>query len=124
MSEVNRDQVITFLSGLTVVELSELVGDLEDTWGVQAASAVAVAPRPNTHPIIDDEVEFAVELTGFGDKKIQVIKAVRGITGLGLKEAKALVDEVPSLIREGISRDEADALVAQLEDAGGQAVAR
>jgi large subunit ribosomal protein L7/L12 len=113
-----------FLSGLTVVELSELVGDLEDTWGVQAASAVAVTPRPTTHPIIDDEVEFAVELTGFGAKKIQVIKAVRGITGLGLKEAKALVDEVPSLIREGITRDEADALVAQLEDAGGQAVAR
>ena len=125
MSEVTRDQVIDFLSDLSVVQLSELVADLEDSWGVEAATASAiVVPDTTRHLIIDDPVEFAVELTGFGDEKIQVIKAVRAITGFGLKEAKALVDGVPSMLEEGLTREEADALVRQIEEVGGQAMAR
>ena len=83
-----------------------------------------MVPDTTHHLIIDDPVEFAVELTGFGDKKIQVIKAVRAITGFGLKEAKALVDGVPAMLKEGISREEADALVQQIEEVGGQAIAK
>ena len=125
MSDVTRDQVIDFLSNLSVVQLTQLVADLEEDWGVEAATASAIVVQdPSRYTIIDDQVESAVELMGFGDEKIQVIKVVRAITGFGLKEAKALVDEAPSMLKEGLTRNEADALVQQIEEAGGQAVVR
>ncbi len=126
MSDVTRDQVVDFLSNLTVIQLSELVTELEDKWGVEAATGGGAVVVAAAGPAAADEVqtEFDVELTSFGDKKIQVIKAVRGITGLGLKEAKSLVEDVPSKLKEGISKDEADEIIKQIEDAGGQAMAK
>ena len=128
MSDVTRDQVIDFLSNMSVIELSGLVTELEDKWGVKAAAGggmMMMAAGPAAGAAAEEEqTEFDVELTSFGDKKIQVIKAVRGITGLGLKEAKSLVEDVPSKLKEGISKDEADEIIKQIEDAGGQAMAK
>ena len=128
MSDVTRDQVIDFLSNMSVIELSGLVTELEDKWGVKAAAGggmMMMAAGPAAGAAAEEEqTEFDVELTSFGDKKIQVIKAVRGITGLGLKEAKSLVEDVPSKLKEGISKDEADEIIKQIEEAGGQAMAK
>jgi large subunit ribosomal protein L7/L12 len=128
MSDVTRDQVIDFLSNMSVIELSGLVTELEDKWGVKAAAGggmmmMAAGPAAGGAEA-EEQTEFDVELTSFGDKKIQVIKAVRAITGLGLKEAKSLVEDVPSKLKEGISKDEADELIKQIEEAGGQAMAK
>ena len=118
------DTVFEQLGGMTVLELVELKKRIEDEWGVTAAAPVAVA-APGAAPAAGDggaaaeeQTAFDVVLTGAGDKKIQVIKVVRAITGLGLKEAKDLVDGAPNAVKEGVPQDEADSIKAQLEEAG------
>ncbi len=126
MSDVTRDQVIDFLSTLSVIDLSGLVTELEEKWDVKAASGgggmMMMAAGPAAAE--EEQTEFDVELTSFGDKKIQVIKTIRGITGLGLKEAKTLVESVPTKIKEGVSKDEAADIISQIEEAGGQALSK
>jgi large subunit ribosomal protein L7/L12 len=120
MSDINTDQVIDFLSNLTVLQVADLTKALEEKWGVSAAAAVAmVGPAGDAGPAEEEQTEFDVILTSAGPKKIAVIKAVRGITGLGLKEAKGLVDSAPGPIKEAISQTEADEIKKQIEDAGG-----
>ena len=111
-------KIVNDLSGLTVLEASELAKMLEEKWGVSAAAAVAVAAGPAAAAVVEEKTEFTVMLAAFGDKKIEVIKEVRAITGLGLKEAKDLVEAAPKPIKEGIPKDEADKIKAQLEKAG------
>lgn len=118
MSKVQ--EVIDIVKELTVLELSELVKALEEEFGVSAAAPVAVAAAPAAAAEAQEEqTEFDVILASVGDKKINVIKVVREITGLGLKEAKALVDEAPNPIKEKISKDEANEIKAKIEEAGG-----
>ena len=112
--------IIEELKGLTVLELSELVHAVEDEFGVSAAAAVAVAGPAADAPAAAEQTEFDVILKSAGGNKIAVIKAVREITGLGLKEAKALVDGAPKPIKEGISEDDANAIKAKLEEAGAE----
>ena len=109
--------LIEEVKGLTVLELSELVHALEETFGVSAA-AVAAGPAVAAAEVVEEKTEFDVVMTSFGAEKIKVIKEVRGITGLGLAEAKALVEGVPAKIKEGISKEDAEALKAQLEGVG------
>ena len=108
--------------GLTVLEAAELAKMLEEKWGVSAAAAVAVAAAPGAGggaaPAAEEQTEFTVALASIGEKKIEVIKEVRAITGLGLKEAKDLVEAAPKPVKEGVSKEEADKLKAQLEKAG------
>ncbi len=123
MADITKEQVIDFIANMSVLELSEMIKELEDKFGVSAAAPVAVAagavPGAAAEAAAEEEkTEFDVVLTAAGDKKIQVIKVVRAITGLGLKEAKALVDEAPKTVKDGVSKEEADGLVAQLEEAG------
>ena len=121
---VDLNEIAETLSGLTVMEAAELATLLEEKWGVSAAAPVAVAAAGDAGAggaAAAEQTEFDVVLTAFGDKKIQVIKEVRAITGLGLKEAKALVEEVPKALKEGIEKDEAEAIKKQIEEAGGQA---
>ena len=108
------------LSGLTILEASELAKLLEEKWGVSAAAAVAVAagPAAAAAPAAEEKTEFTVVLAAVGDKKIEVIKEVRALTGLGLKEAKDLVEGAPKPVKEGVNKDEAEKLKAQLEKAG------
>ena len=123
--EVSKEMesFISYIENLTVLELSDLVKALEDRLGVTAAAPVAVAAAGAAagggEPAAEEQTEFDVILTSVGEKKIAVIKEVRAITGLGLKEAKALVDGAPSPIKEGASKDEAEELKAKLEAAGG-----
>jgi ribosomal protein L7/L12 len=118
MSKVQ--EVIEIVKGLTVLELSELVKALEEEFGVSAAApvAVAAAAAPAAAAAVEEQTEFDVILTSAGDKKINVIKVVREITALGLKEAKALVDEAPKPVKEKISKEEANDIKAKLEEAG------
>ncbi|MEA1961229.1 MAG: 50S ribosomal protein L7/L12 [Bacillota bacterium] len=116
MSKVQ--EVIDIVKELTVLELSELVKALEEEFGVSAAAPVAVAAAPVAAAEVEEQTEFDVILTSAGEKKINVIKVVREITGLGLKEAKAVVDEAPKAVKEKISKDEAAELKAKLEEAG------
>jgi large subunit ribosomal protein L7/L12 len=111
-------KIVTDLSGLTVLEASELAKMLEEKWGVSAAAAIAVAAGPAAAAVVEEKTDFTVMLAAFGDKKIEVIKEVRAITGLGLKEAKDLVEAAPKPIKEGIPKDEAEKIKAQLEKAG------
>ncbi len=108
------------LSSLTVLEAAELAKMLEEKWGVSAAAAVAVASTSNAAPAaaVEEKTEFTVVLAAAGEKKIEVIKEIRAITGLGLKEAKDLVEGAPKNVKEGVSKDEADKVKAQLEKAG------
>ncbi len=107
------------LSGLTVMEAAELSTMLEEKWGVSAAAPVAVAAAPAADAAVaEEQSEFSVVLASFGEKKINVIKEVRVITGLGLKEAKDLVESAPSAVKEGIEKDEADKIKEKLEAAG------
>ena len=111
--------IIEELKGLTVLELSELVHAVEDEFGVSAAAAVAVAgPAAGGEAAAEEKTEFDVELKSAGANKIAVVKAVKALTGLGLKEAKALVDEAPKMVKEGVSKDEAEAMKAKLEEVG------
>ena len=117
------DTIFEQLGSMTVLELVELKNKIEEEWGITAAAPVAVAAPGGGAAAADgggeEKSEFDVILTAAGDKKIQVIKVVRAITGLGLKEAKDLVDNAPSPIREGVAQDEADSVKSQLEEAGG-----
>ena len=119
---VNKEELMESIENMTVLELSELVKALEERFGV-SATAVAAAPAAGAAgdgaaAVEEEQTEFDVVLQGPGEKKIQVIKVVRAATGLGLKEAKALVDEAPNPVKEALSREDADALKAQLEEAG------
>lgn len=124
MADITKEDVIEFIANMSVLDLSELVKEMEEKFGVSAAAPMAVAalaPAEGGASAAEEKTEFDVILTTFGDKKIQVIKEVRAITGLGLKEAKTLVDEVPKPVKEGISKDEAEKIKEQLEGAGAQA---
>ncbi len=124
MADLTKEDVIEFISNMSVLELSELIKEMEDKFGVSAAAPVAMmaaAPaEAGAGEKVEEKTEFDVILTAPGDKKIQVIKEVRAITALGLKEAKALVDEAPKPVKEGVSKEEAEKIKAQLEQAGGQ----
>ena len=122
MAEVTKEQVIEFIENMSVLELADLVKELEDKFGVSAAAPVAVAAGPaaggGEAAAAEEKDEFDVVLTGAGDKKINVIKVVRAITGLGLKEAKEMVDGAPNTVKEAASKDEAEDIKKQLEEAG------
>ena len=111
-------KLVDELSSLTVLEAAELAKLLEEKWGVSAAVAVAAAPAGAAAAAVEEQTEFTVMLAAAGDKKIEVIKEVRAITGLGLKEAKDLVEGAPKPVKEGVAKDEAEKLKAQLEKAG------
>lgn len=116
----NLEALVEELSALTVLEAAELSKMLEEKWGVSAAAPVAVAAAGAAAPAaaVEEQTEFTVMLAAAGDKKIEVIKEVRAITGLGLKEAKDLVEAAPKAVKEGVSKDEANKLKEQLEKAG------
>jgi len=121
MADLN--EIAETLSGLTVMEAAELATLLEEKWGVSAAAPVAVAAGPagaGGEAAAAEQTEFDAVLISFGDKKIQVIKEVRAITGLGLKEAKALVEEAPKPLKEGVEKEEAEAIKSKIEEVGGQ----
>ena len=121
MANITKDQVIEFISNMSVLEMSELVKEMEDKFGVSAAAAVAapvVAGSGDAAAPAEEKTEFDVILTSIGEKKINVIKEVRGITGLGLKEAKEAVESAPKAIKEGISKEEAEEVKKKLEEAG------
>ena len=119
---LSKDDILNAIADMSVMEVVELVQSMEEKFGVTAAAAVAAAPAAaagdDDQAAADEQTEFTVVLSGIGEKKVNVIKVVRTITGLGLKEAKALVDEVPSPIKEGIGKDETEEIKKQLEDAG------
>jgi len=118
----NLEKIVDELSSLTVLEAAELAKLLEAKWGVSAAAAVAVAAAPGAGPAaaapVEEKTEFTVMLTAIGDKKIEVIKEVRAITALGLKEAKYLVEGAPKAVKEGVTKEEAEKIKAALEKAG------
>lgn len=117
----NLEKIVDELSSLTVLEAAELAKLLETKWGVSAAAAVAVAAAPGgaaPAAAVEEQTEFTVMLAAFGDKKIEVIKEVRAITGLGLKEAKDLVEAAPKAVKEGVSKEDAAKFKAQLEKVG------
>ena len=121
MADLQR--LVDDLSQLTVLEAADLAKMLEEKWGVSAAAAVAVAAAPGAAAAapVEEKTEFTVVLTAVGDKKIEVIKEVRALTGLGLKEAKDLVEGAPKPVKEGVGKDEAEKIKAQLEKAGAKA---
>jgi large subunit ribosomal protein L7/L12 len=125
MADISKDDVVEFIANMSVLELSELIKEMEEKFGVSAAAPVAMmaagpAVGAGGGEAAEEQTEFDVILTAHGDKKIQVIKEVRAITGLGLKDAKELVDGAPKPVKEGIAKDEAEKIKAQLEAAGAQ----
>jgi len=125
MANVTKEDLIEFISSMSVLELSELVKELEEKFGVSAAAPVAVAAMPGgqlSQAVAEEKTEFDVVLENAGAKKIQVIKVVRELTSLGLKEAKDLVDGAPKAVKEGISKEDAEAAKAKLEDVGATVV--
>ena len=127
MSDISKEQVIDWLSGQSVIEIADLVKELEEKWGVSAAAPAAVAVAAPAGGgdadggAAEEKSEFDVVLTDFGGNKIAVIKEVRAITGLGLKEAKELVEGAPKPVKEAVSKDEADEILKKLETAGAKA---
>lgn len=117
--EVNREQVKDFIKNMSLMEAASLVKELEDELGVSAAAPVAMAAAPAAAAEVEEQTEFDAVLTSSGEKKIQVIKVVREITGLGLKEAKDLVDGAPKNVKEGVSKDEAEEIKTKIEEVGG-----
>ena len=115
---LNKEEVIDFLSNMPVIELAEMISDLEGKWGVSAAAPVAVAAAGGVEAEVEEKTEFNVILTSAGSSKINVIKEVRSLTGLGLKEAKDLVESAPKPVKEGLPKDEAEKIKALLEKAG------
>ncbi|MBH8600672.1 50S ribosomal protein L7/L12 [Thermoactinomyces sp. CICC 23799] len=115
---MSKEEIIQAIKEMSVLELNDLVKAIEEEFGVTAAAPVAVAGAAGGGDAAEEKTEFDVVLANAGSSKINVIKAVRGITGLGLKEAKALVDNAPSPIKEGVSKEEADKIKAELEEAG------
>ena len=123
MADISKQDVVDFIANMTVLELSEMVKELEEKFGVSAAAPVAMmaaGPAAEGGAAAEEKTEFDVVLTAAGDKKIAVIKEVRAITGLGLKEAKELVDAAPKAVKEGVAKEEAETLKGQLEEAGAQ----
>ncbi len=120
MAELTKEDVIKFIENMTVLELSEFVKELEERFGVTAQAPVAVAAAPSVaqEAPAEEKTEFDVVLKEVGDKKIQVIKVVRAITNLGLKDAKELVDNVPKVVKEAVSKEEAESIKKQLEEVG------
>ena len=124
MADITKDQVVDFIANMSVLEMSELVKEMEEKFGVSAASAAVAAPAVGgggTEVAAEEKTEFDVILTSFGEKKINVIKEVRSITGLGLKEAKEAVESAPKAIKEGVSKEEAEEVKKKLEEAGASA---
>jgi large subunit ribosomal protein L7/L12 len=122
MPDITRDDVVTFIENMTVLELSQFIKDLQERFGVSAAMPMAMHPGGGTSTAEapqEEQTEFDIILSSAGDKKIQVIKVVRAITGLGLKEAKDLVDGAPKPVKEKISKEEAEELKKQIEEVGG-----
>ena len=125
-AKLTKEELIKYIEEMPVLELAELVKDLEDRFGVTAAPmamgvAAVAAPGAAAAPAEEEQAEFDIVLTGFGDKKIQVIKAVREVTNLGLKEAKDLVEGVPKAVKEKVTKEEAGKIKQKLEEAGGTA---
>ena len=120
---VSKEEILDAIAEMSVMEVVDLISMMEEKFGVSAAAAVAAAPAAagggEAAAEAEEKTEFDVVLTGFGDKKVGVIKAVRAITGLGLKEAKDMVEGAPSTVKEGVSKDEADKLKSDIEEAGG-----
>jgi len=124
MADITKDQVVDFIANMSVLEMSELVKEMEEKFGVSAAAAAVAAPAAGgggTEAAAEEKSEFDVILTSFGEKKINVIKEVRSITGLGLKEAKEAVESAPKAIKEGVSKEEAEEVKKKLEEAGASA---
>ena len=118
---VSKDDILESISNMTVIEVVDLISAMEEKFGVSAAAAVAAAPAAaggGEVAAAEEQTEFDVVLTGFGENKVAVIKAARGVTGLGLKEAKELVESAPSAVKEGVSKGEAEDIKKQLEEAG------
>jgi large subunit ribosomal protein L7/L12 len=124
MADITKDQVVDFIANMSVLEMSELVKEMEEKFGVSAAAAAVAAPAAGggeSEAASEEKTEFDVILTSFGEKKINVIKEVRSITGLGLKEAKEAVEAAPKAIKEGVSKEEAEEVKKKLEEAGASA---
>lgn len=115
---VSKDDILDAISNMTVMEVVDLIAAMETKFGVTAAAAVAVAAPAEAAAPVEEQTEFNVIMTSFGENKVNVIKTIRTITGLGLKEAKDLVEGVPATVKEGISKDEAATIKKQLEEAG------
>ncbi|MGB9577745.1 MAG: 50S ribosomal protein L7/L12 [Halothiobacillaceae bacterium] len=118
---INKEDILEAISNMTVLEIVDLISAMEEKFGVSAAAAVAVAAAPAAGaaaPAVEEKTEFDVVMTSFGDNKVNVIKAVREITGLGLKEAKDLVEGAPSTVKEGVAKADAEAMKKKLEEAG------
>ena len=122
MSDIKREDVMVYLENANMLEISELIKEIEDKFGVTAVAPVAIAggaaPAAGDAGAAEEKTEFDIELTGVGEKKINVIKVIRAITTLGLKEAKELADNAPSIVKEAVSKDEAGEVKKQLEEAG------
>ena len=119
MADITMQDVLAYIDNMTVLQLNEMVTTLKEKYGVTAAAPVMMGAMPAAETKAEEQTEFTVVLTGSGDKKIQVIKEVRAITGLGLKDAKALVDGAPGTIKEAISKEEAEGIKKKVEEAGG-----
>lgn len=117
---ISQQDILDAVANMTVMEIVDLISAMEEKFGVSAAAAVAVA-APAAAAVVEEQTEFDVILTGFGENKVAVIKAVRGLTGLGLKEAKDAVEGAPTTVKEGVSKAEAEAAKKELEDAGATA---
>ena len=118
---LSKDDILNAIAEMSVMDVVELVEAMEEKFGVSAAAAVAVAAAPAEAEAAEEQTEFDVIITSAGEKKVNAIKAVRAITGLGLKEAKAVVDGAPAAVKEGVSKDEAEEIKKQLEEAGASA---
>ena len=122
---LSKDEILDAIAEMSVMDVVELVDAMEEKFGVSAAAAVAAAPvagaAGDVGAAVEEKTEFEVVITSAGEKKVNAIKVVRAITGLGLKEAKALVDDAPSTVKEGVAKEEADDIVKQLEEAGASA---
>ena len=122
MADIKREDVMVYLENANMLEISELIKEIEDKFGVTAVAPVAIAggaaPAVGDSDAAEEKTEFDIELTGVGEKKINVIKVIRTITSLGLKEAKELADNAPSIVKEAVSKDEAGEVKKQLEEAG------
>ena len=122
MAEIKKEDVLTYLENANMLEISELIKDIEDKFGVTAAAPIAIAggaaPAAGDAGAVEEQTEFDIELTGVGEKKINVIKVIRTITSLGLKEAKDIVDGAPTIVKEAAVKEEAEDIKKQLEEAG------
>ena len=120
MAKVSKEDVLSYLESANMLEISDLIGDIEEKFGVSAAAPIAVAgvAAPADSDVVEEKSEFNIELTACGDKKISVIKAIREITSVGLKEAKDMADSAPSIVKESLGKEEAEEVKKKLEEAG------